>query len=161
VTRARPRPRSPLARFAALSLAAGLIAALLAALQPYERAAWLVAYLLLVGFAAQALLGLGQAALILRSGRAGREPIGLETTLWNAGVVAVPAGVFLDARLPVVLGGLSLLAALFVFWRTSRPFGRLLGEGRLVLSASYIALVALMAASSLIGCALAWHRPWL
>jgi hypothetical protein len=87
--------RSPLVRLAALSLLLSVVVAGIALLWPFPHAAWLVAYLFLVGFLAQALLERGQA--VLAGSRAkGRVP--LQAALWNAGVIAVPIGVFTDAR---------------------------------------------------------------
>jgi hypothetical protein len=129
----------------------------IALVRPFSHAAWLVAYLFLVGFLAQALLERGQAAL---AGRRARAKIRFQAALWNAGVIAVPIGVFTDARLWVVLGGLSLLIALVSFWRaTSRS--RLRRSGPVRLQTAYILLLAVMAISSFVGIGLAWHRPWL
>jgi hypothetical protein len=144
--------------FSGLSLLLGLTAAVLGLLSPFDHAAWLVAYLLLVGFAAQALLGRGQDALLGRRGDGGADTL-RQGALWNAGVLAVPLGVFLDARILVVAGGAALVAALTSFWRTTRPVQR---GGRFDgLSAAYVLLVAAMAISTFIGTALAWDRPWL
>ena len=49
---------------AAASLVAAASVAVLRATQPFEHGIWLVAYLFLVGFLAQLLLGRGQAALL-------------------------------------------------------------------------------------------------
>jgi hypothetical protein len=149
--------RSPLVFVATLSLLGSLLVAGIALARPFSHAAWLAAYLFLVGFLSQALLARGQAAL---AGPRGTANVPLQAALWNAGVIAVPIGVFTDARLWVVLGGLTLLAALISFWRTTTPIplGRN-GPGRL--QAAYILLIAAMALSSFIGIGLAWHRPWL
>jgi hypothetical protein len=151
------RGRSPLVRLATLSLLGSVVVAGVALLWPFSHAAWFVAYLFLVGFLAQTLLERGQAAL---AGPTATTRVLLQAALWNAGVIAVPIGVFTDARLWVVLGGLSLLLALVSFWRRtrrSRP-----GRNRPVrLQIAYILLIAAMALSSMIGIGLAWHRPWL
>jgi hypothetical protein len=149
--------RSPLVRLATLSLLGSVVVAGVALLWPFPHAAWLVAYLFLVGFLAQALLERGQAALV---GPRATAKVPMQAAFWNAGVIAVPIGVFTDARLWVVLGGLSLLVGLVSFWRTmrrSRP-GR---STPVRLQTAYILLIAAMALSSMIGIGLAWHRPWL
>jgi hypothetical protein len=142
--------------FAAASLLAAVLTAGAGLIAPFDHAAWLVAYLLLVGFAAQALLGRGQAAL------AADRPAASETqlTLWNAGVIAVPAGVFMNARSLVVLGALALLAGVVSFWLRTTPVRRA-RFGPPVLPIAYVLLSGLMAISAFIGVALAWHRPWI
>ncbi len=149
--------RSPLVFLAAVSLLGSLLVAGIALVRPFSHAGWLVAYLFLVGFLAQVLLARGQVAL---AGPSGTANVSLQAALWNAGVIAVPLGVFTDARLWVVLGGLALLITLVSFWRTTvpTPLGRN-GPGRL--QAAYILLIVAMALSSFIGIGLAWHRPWL
>ena len=148
--------RSPLVRLATLSLLGSVVAGV-ALLWPFPHAAWLVAYLFLVGFLAQTLLERGQAALV---GPRATTRVPFQAALWSAGVITVPIGVFTDARLWVVLGGVSLLVALVSFWRAtrrSRP-----DRCRPVrLQTAYILLIAAMALSSMIGIGLAWHRPWL
>jgi hypothetical protein len=148
--------RAPIDVFAAAGLLAAALTAAAALIAPFDHAAWLVAYLLLVGFAAQALLGRGQASLAADRPAASA----VQLILWNTGVVAVPAGVFLNARVLVVLGGLSLLAGLVSFWRRTDPMHRA-RFGPPALPIAYVLLTGLMAISALIGIALAWHRPWI
>ena len=149
--------RKPFDALASVSLGAALVAAILGVVEPFTNAAWLVAYLFLVGFLAQVLLGRGQDVLVR-----GRHPVptSIQAALWNGGVVAVPAGVFLDARLLVVIGAIALLSALVSFWRETKPIGSP-GERPAGLSAAYAVLIVVMAASTFIGVALAWERPWL
>lgn len=143
-----------LAAFASLG-AAGLATAIFAS-SPFAHGAWLIAYLLLVGFLAQFLLGVGQRALFpsdssclppwrVRFAQAG---------LWNVGVIAVPLGVLSEARLVVVIGSVSLLAALTSLWLTA---GRDRASWR---SRGYATLLIGMAASVFVGTALAWDLPW-
>lgn len=149
--------RSPLVRLATLSLLGSVVVAGVALVWPFPHAAWLVSYLFLVGFLAQALLERGQAAL---AGPRATAKALLQAALWNVGVIAVPIGVFTDGRLWVVLGGVSLLVALVSFWRATRRSRS--GRCRPVrLQTAYILLIAAMALSSMIGIGLAWHRPWL
>ena len=118
------RPARPDLQAAALaSLAAALVALVVRMAEPFEHGAWLVAYLVLVGFLAQLLLGRGQAAL-LSSGDLpvpSRSKRLAQVALWNLGVLAVPLGVLVDTRLAVVVGSISLLAALASLWMTVRP----------------------------------------
>jgi hypothetical protein len=148
---------SPLVLFAGVSLFGSVLVAVIAVVWHFSHSAWLVAYLFLVGFLAQALLTRGQTVL---AGPGEADDVAWQTALWNAGVVAVPAGVFTNARLWVVLGGLALLTALVLFWRDTRPtpLGR---SGPPLVQATYILLIAVMALSTFIGVGLAWHRPWL
>jgi hypothetical protein len=85
----------------------------------------------------------------------------LRVALWNAGVILVPAGVLIGVRLPVVIGGLALLAALSLFARSARAARKAEPEPRRGLWAAQVALIAFMAASVLVGTALAWEKPWL
>ena len=124
---------------------------------PIEHGSWLVAYLFLVGFAAQLLLARGQDALA-SSSRA-RKTSPRQTILWSAGIVAVPLGVFAGARLCVVVGSICLLAALAGHWRAAIVADRSPGDG--MLRNGYYALLALMTASVFIGTGLAWDEPWL
>jgi hypothetical protein len=146
-----------LQRLALVSLAATLVVATAALLDPFENAAWLVAYLFLVGFTAQVLLARGQDALA-RNSRPVETPA--QILLWNAGVVAVPAGVFANMRILVALGGAALLGALVGFWRRTDPLGAPRAESPR-LPVAYVALIVVMGISSLIGIALAWDRPWI
>jgi hypothetical protein len=155
------RVHSLFAGCASLWLAAALIAAVARAIEPFAHGIWLVAYLFLVGFLAQVLLAGGQATVLAAApSDAGDPPIGAQVTLWNAGVVAVPLGVLVDARVFVVLGSVALLSALAAFWQASRPrrseSGAAGGAG-----VGHLALMVFMAASVLIGTALAWDTPWL
>jgi hypothetical protein len=105
-----------------MSLAAAIALAVRIA-DPFAHGAWLVAYLVLVGFGAQLLLGVGQAALLSAGGWTlpPRRVRLAQALLWNFGVVAVPAGVLAQTRLAVVVGSLSLIAALASLARTARP----------------------------------------
>jgi hypothetical protein len=139
-----------------------VVAAAARAIEPFDHGIWLVAYLFLVGSLAQLLLGRGQATLLVasRSG-ANAPPIGAEVACWNAGVVAVPLGVLVGARLFVVLGSVALLTALAAFWQGSRPCrsdSRTVSAWRGI---AYKALIITMAASAVVGTVLAWEIPWL
>jgi hypothetical protein len=110
-----------------------------------------------VGFLAQLLLGRGQEALY-RPGHPPGLPVRLQTALWNAGVIAVPAGVLAEIRLPVVIGGATLLAALALYCRSARLAPPGYRQGVLL---THSAVIAFMAASTLVGVFLGWDRPWL
>jgi hypothetical protein len=130
--------------------------------EPFEHGAWLVAYLVLVGFLAQLLLGLGQTAL-LRAGALPAPPRRVRLTqavLWNLGVIAVPVGVLAEARIAVVVGSVSLIAAMALLARTARPGLAAALARRSWMGWGYMALLVGMAASTLIGTALAWDTPW-
>jgi hypothetical protein len=156
------RVHSLFAGCASLWLAAALIAAVARAIEPFAHGIWLVAYLFLVGFLAQVLLARGPAAVLAAApSDADAPPIGAQTTLWNAGVVAVPLGVLVGARVFVVLGSVALLTALAAFWQASRPRRSESGAASGGAGIGYLALMVFMAASVLIGTALAWDTPWL
>jgi hypothetical protein len=142
---------------ALVALSAAIAAAAARAIEPFAHGIWLTTYLFLVGFLAQLLLGRGQAMVATASAADGNPPpIGVQVILWNAGVVAVPVGVLLGARVFVVLGSLVLLSSLMMFWRQRRP--SYAGSG--VLEVGYAALIVFMGASVLVGTALAWDTPW-
>ena len=146
---------------ASLSLVVALVAGATRAIDPFDHGIWLVAYLLLVGFLAPLLLGLGQARLLAGVSSEDAPRIGAQAAFWNAGVVAVPLGVLLGSRLFVVLGSVALLTALAAFWRASRR-RRLAAEAGLGgVRGAYVALIVIMAASVFVGTALAWDTPWL
>jgi hypothetical protein len=147
---------------ASISLVTAVFAAAARAIEPFDHGIWLVAYLFLVGFMAQYLLARGQ-SMLSPTGQpaADAPPIREQATLWNAGVVGVPVGVFADARLLVVLGSVALLASLGAFWHA---YGSVRLEPDIELGAlrvAYRALILFMAASTLVGTALAWDIPWL
>jgi hypothetical protein len=143
---------------ASLALAASILAAGARAIAPFAHVSWLIAYLFLVGFLAQLLLGRGQAAMLAASPTGAIAPrIGAQATLWNVGVVAVPLGVLVGARLFVVLGSLALLTSLAAFWRGPPPRRALSGA----LELGYRTLIVFMAGSVFVGTALAWNTPWL
>lgn len=154
--------RPDLTAAALASLAAAAFALAIRVLEPFDHGTWLVAYLFLVGFLAQLLLGRGQAALLSAAGLpAPRRGVRLaQALLWNFGVIAVPAGVLGDTRLAVVAGSVSLLVALALLWETARPM--LPGSDvRPTRSGwAYALLLLTMTASTLIGTALAWDIPW-
>jgi hypothetical protein len=154
--------RPELTGAALFCLAAAGVAVAVRIAEPFDHGIWLVAYLFLVGFLAQFLLGFGQAAL--RSvGGAGPPSCGTEVAqalLWNLGVVAVPAGVLAHTRLAVVLGSISLLAAQASLWQTTRAALSRPGMPPTRLGWAYALLLLVMTASTLIGTALAWDIPW-
>ena len=154
------RRSRPFSGLAVLSLVAVLVAAAVRAEEPFAHGIWLVAYLFLVGFLAQFLLGLGQSALRGRAGRpATAQRTRAQAILWNAGVIAVPLGVLANARIAVVIGSCALLAALALLADSVRlpspGTRRGASTGR-----AYAALLAFIAASVFVGTALAWDIPW-
>ena len=152
------RPDLAVAAFG--SLVAAVVAAAIHGSSPFAHGAWLVAYLALVGFLAQALLGAGQSALLTRNtlSRLSREVRVAQTALWSLGVVTVPLGVLSETRLLVVIGSVSLIAALISFWISIR---RTLAPTKAGwLPRAYAALLAGLMASVFVGTALAWDLPW-
>lgn len=147
---------------AVVSLVAAALALVFGFAEPFDHSVWLVAYLFLVGFLAQLLLGRGQSAL-LRSAERQRSaggPLTAQIILWNAGVIAVPFGVLADTRLAVALGSLSLLAALASLSITVQPELAFEVTSRSWLARGYVVLLAFMTGSVLVGTALAWDIPW-
>jgi hypothetical protein len=152
--------RSAQSTLAVMSLIAAGLAGLVTALRPFDHGVWLIAYLFLVGFAAQYLLGRWQASLIAVRG-VGKAPLGLQATLWSAGVILVPAGVLLEARAMVVIGAIVLLAALASFAYSASATRPRRGRDSIGPWAAQVALIAFMAISAVVGTALAWDTPWL
>lgn len=150
------RPPGP----ALVWLGAAAAAAAVRIATPFDHGIWLVAYLLLVGFLAQALLVAGQDRLYRRARSSpthGR--LRVETTLWNLGVAAVPVGVLVDARIAVALGSCALLAALAVFARSLEASPG--PQAEIPTATAYTALLLGMAFSVAIGMFLAWDIPWI
>jgi hypothetical protein len=152
------RPDLAVAAFG--SLVAAAIATAIHASSPIAHGAWLVAYLALVGFLAQALLGAGQTALLVKTTSSPlSRPVRLtQAGLWNLGVVAVALGVLSETRLLVVIGSVSLLAALISFWISIRQALASTQAGWL--SRAYLGLLAGLMASVFVGTSLAWDLPW-
>ena len=157
-----PQARRGLTAAALASLAAAVVALVMRIADPFAHGAWLVAYLVLVGFLAQLLLGLGQSALMSTGLAAPPRWIrSAQAILWNVGVVAVPFGVLAQTRLAVVVGSLSLIGALASLARTTGPALAEAIARRNWLGWGYACLLAGMAASTLIGTALAWDVAWI
>jgi hypothetical protein len=138
----------------ALVVAGGIVAAVNSA-APFAHGSWLAAYLVLVAGISQVLLGVGRLALLVREPP--RRLIRAQLLLWNAGSVAVPAGVLGDAALPVTAGSFALLAALACFAAGVR------GVPLHASAVAYHALIVALAGSVIVGSALADAAPgnWL
>lgn len=136
-----------------LIVAGGVVAAVNSA-APFTRGSWLAAYLVLVGGAAQISLAAGLVAVGSGSGCSrGR------LMLWNFGSLAVPAGVLADSPAWVTAGSVALLCALALFAHAGlRP-----ARARRVRTVAYLLLVVSLAASVVVGSALADAAPggWL
>jgi hypothetical protein len=154
--------RLDLTAAALASLAAAAVTLAIRLAEPFEHGVWLVAYLVLVGFLAQMLLGRGQTALLVAGGLPAppRRTRLTQAVLWNLGVVAVPLGVLAGTRLAVVAGSVSLIVALASLARTARPGLTAPRARRWWQGWGYAFLLAAMTASTLIGTALAWDIPW-
>jgi hypothetical protein len=154
--------RADLTAAALTSLATAAVALAIRVLEPFDHGTWLVAYLVLVGFLAQLLLGRGQAGLVAGGGLP-PPPRGVrlaQALLWNFGVITVPVGVLAETRLAVMVGSVSLLVALASLWETARPAlpgsdARPTRRGW-----AYALLLLAMTASTIVGTALAWDIPW-
>lgn len=160
MTKKQARPDLTAAALASLTAAA--LCTTVNVAEPFAHGTWLVAYLVLVGFLAQLLLGRGQAALLPAHDLPAppRDVRLAQALLWNLGVVAVPLGVLAETRLAVVVGSVSLLAALASLWKTARP--ALVGaiKSRSRGAVGYAALLVCMTVSVFVGSALAWDIPW-
>lgn len=138
---------------AILIVAGGVVAAVNSA-APFTHGSWLAAYLVLVGGAAQISLAAGLVAVGSGSGRSrGR------LMLWNFGSLAVPAGVLADTTAWVTAGSVALLCALAIFAYA----GLQAAHARRARAAAYLVLVVSLAASVVVGSALADAAPggWL
>jgi hypothetical protein len=135
-----------------IGAAAAVVAVVLRIAAPFDHGSWLIAYLVLVGALAPWLLALGEERL----GAAADRRTMPEAAAWLAGLIAVPAGVLADARVLVVVGGIALLAALVSIARRALAVGAAAPA-----LAAHGAVIAFMAASTLVGIGLAWDTPWL
>ena len=131
-------------------VAGGLISAVTASV-PSQRTAWLVAYLVLIGGAAQLGLGYGQSRLADED-PSRRRVVG-EVLTFNLGNAAVIAGTFLAQPYLVDAGGAAIVVSLVLFWRGARGRSRR-GSFRY----AYVILVAVLIVSIPIGLALAHVR---
>ena len=137
-----------------LIVAGGLVAAVNSA-APFAHGSWLAAYLVLVAGTSQVLLGVGRRALLLREPP--RRLTRAQLLIWNTGSAAVPGGVLGGAALPVTAGSVALLAALACFAAGVRGVPRRAG------AVAYHALIVALAASVIVGSAMAGAAPgqWL
>lgn len=157
----------PLRRCALLGAVTAALTVLLLIVAPFDHGVWLLAYLLLVGFAAPILLAVGESRLLAEplDGTGADRLAGA----WLAGMILVPAGVLLDIRLPVVIGAVALLLALGsltqrAFAAGARPARAASPRARRMQAGArraHAALIVFMAASTLVGVLLAWDSPWL
>jgi hypothetical protein len=139
-----------LASASVLIVGGGAVAAVNSA-APFARGSWLAAYLVLVGGVSQVVLGGGRIAV--RAPRPTRARRRVQLVLWNLGSLAVPAGVLADAPMLVTVGSIALLWALALFASGA-------SEGRRDLRAAvYLAIIAALAASVVVGSALAYAAP--
>jgi hypothetical protein len=133
--------------FTALGVAAivagGIVAARTAA-HPVPVLVWMVAYLVLVAGVAQYTLGVGQARL------ASRIPsplfIALEWLAFNLGNAAVIAGTLIGATWWVIGGSILFALAVLAF-----AWGTAASPRRIFWLAAYLALIALLVASAIVG----------
>jgi hypothetical protein len=153
--------RHPLAIVASLGGAAGAAAAVTRAAISFEHGIWLVAYLLLVGCLAPALISAGERRLLVAPQRTD-QGAATAAALWLAGVAAVPVGVLGQARLFVCAGAICLIGSLTLLSHRAFVSGPTAPteRSRLQLAAHALTLVV-MAVSTGIGVALAWGYPWL
>lgn len=136
----------------AMIIAGGSVAAIDGA-SPFAHGAWLTAYLVLVGGVAQLLLGIGSLALPQPTGSVAlkRAQVGL----WNAGTLAVAAGVLSDLFGLVVAGSAVVAAALACFARDGGPV-REPGRTRVLV---YRLLICALLVSILVGGVLTRTSP--
>jgi len=133
--------------------------ALIQAITPTSRGWWLVAFFALVGGVSQWLLSAGLVATAGDAGiRAPRRAGTLVTAvLWNGGTLLVAASDLAEIAEGVLLGSAMLLAALFLFGHGLRAV--FVAARVTPLSIGYALLLAVLAASVLIGAGLAGALP--
>ena len=141
-----------------VALAAGF--AVLQAAAPFTRGWWLVAYLFLVGGLSQLLLGSGLIALARRSkARATAANARAQLVLWNAGTATVAIADLRNAPGGVLAGSLILLAALALFAVGARRVSVTARHAVRRWIDCYLALLAFLATSVVVGTALAGALP--
>ena len=134
---------------AACIVAGGLVAAASAPAHS-EVGTWTAAYLVLVGGAAQVMLGVAQG--VLSPGRVTGLVVALQVVLFNAGNAAVVAGTATGILVVGDIGALVLLVALVLAAGATRGLG-----GRAV--GLYRAIVVVLALSVPVGSVLARLHP--
>lgn len=140
-----------------IALVGGLITAAVRAVVDFDHGIWLVAYLLLVGFLAPALIGWGRTALL--GSRSRDQETVAEAALWAVGTVAVPVGVLGGSRLAVIAGSVALLVALRHM--AAPALDPTIRSQTRPLAFAYLVLLGALVVSVGIGVGLAWDTPWL
>jgi hypothetical protein len=137
-------------------LAGGIVAAVNGA-APFGHGSWLAAYLVLVGGISQIVLSSG--ALVLRGPAPADRTAVVRLVLWNAGSLAVPAGVLTGAAGPVTAGSAALLSSLVLFGLEARGAPRRVRR----VAFAYLVVAGSLAASVVVGSAIADAAPgaWL
>lgn len=151
----RARERLAFCAAGSMMIVAGGLTAAISDAVPFTHAAWLAAYLVLVGGVAQMILGLGWLALPQATVSARQRDAQL--VLWNSGTLAVAAGVLSDLTGVVLLGSIVFVCGLASFARGSGPVGG--ARRRWVLS--YRIFIWLLVISVIVGGVLArtWSAP--
>lgn len=142
-------------------IAAAAVVAAVQATAPIDHGWWLVSYLALVGGLSQALLGTGLVALATSSAA---DTVVTERwvrfALWNLGVVTVALSDLAGAPAGVLAGSVLLLAALARFTQCCLRIVKGRRRRSVVPWAGlYLALVAFLAGSVVVGTALAGALP--
>jgi hypothetical protein len=153
----RPTTIASVALGGALIVAGGVVAAVNSA-SPFGHGSGLAAYLVLVGGVSQVVLGVG--ALAVGGPSASGSRVATPRLVpWNLGSLAVPAGVLAAAAGAVTAGSAALLSSLTLFAADARAAR---GPARRQVFA-YIVIIASLAASVVVGSALAGAAPgaWL
>lgn len=159
-----PVVQPPVSRFLAAAgcfLLAAVAVAAVRAVVPFAHGWWLVAYLVLVGGVAQALLGAGAPLATTDHGQPVAANIGRwQLALWNAGTAAVAIFDVLGAPGGVLAGSVALVAALVLFAREAVGMGGSVdppAPGRQ--EALFLSLIGFLAVSVVVGCYLAYALP--
>lgn len=140
-------------------LTAAAAIAIVQGIAPIDSGWWLVAFLGLVGGVSQWLLGAGLAGVALRAeALPGRDTCDrVRVALWNLGALVVAVMDLADSAVGVLVGSIVLLTALGLYGRGLREVGGI--RHVTVLSAGYVALLAFLMVSVLIGAGLAGALP--
>jgi hypothetical protein len=160
-TQSRQYARTAVLGASAIFLLGGALGLVANTASPFPHGWWLVAYLSLVGGLAQLLLGAGPYVLAGRARCQAQQDslVLLQLGLWSLGTVTVAAGELAEVSPVLLVGSALLLIDLALFALGLSRFRQRAARSAAAWEFGYAFLLAFLAVSVLVGCALAGARP--